>query len=245
MPLDLKIFNPQMADTNFTKIPKFLKRLFRETSDPNNKDIVWNETGDRLQIVNKESFIRNTLPSLSRTKEYSAFIRQLNIYGFVKAKIEKSDEIEEYYNCFFKKDQPSLISFMKRVKKSHKLENKSNIPTIENNITFLTNSNYRLSNEVASLKEKVEKQDRTINGILDILGRVFRSGAQNINFEGAHNKPRAESFFNYSTLPSIKNEVIPSNPPAIVKSNNSIITKKEKDNNSNEQYFTDMNDIYF
>lgn len=234
-----------MSEGNLVKIPKFLRRLFRETSDSTNQYIAWNEEGDRIRIVNKDIFIRHTLPTLSKTKEYSAFIRQLNIYGFVKVKSEKNDETEEYYNCFFKRDQPNLMSFMKRVSKTSKAETQLNWPTIENNISFLTNSNYRLSNEVAQLKERVDKQDRTINGLLDILGRVFRSGLQNMNFDQAYNKQALDKIFNYSlsnggidargdrkhiSLPTAKN----------------ILPQKEEDSKvSNDKTFPDMNDIFF
>ena len=167
-----------MEDGDFSKIPKFLRRLYRESTDPTNEYIQWNEEGDKIRIVNKPKFIKHTLPNLSRTKEYSAFIRQLNIYGFVKTKNEKSEDIEEYYNSFFKKNEPHLMNYIKRVKKFEKIESKLNYPTIEHNISYLTNSNFRLSNELAQLKDKVEKQERTINGLLEILGKVFRTGAQ-------------------------------------------------------------------
>lgn len=169
-----------MVDGDFSKVPKFLKRLYREATDPTNAYIQWSEDGDKIRIVNKPKFIKHTLPTLSRTKEYSAFIRQLNIYGFVKTKNEKNEDIEEYYNSFFKRDEPHLMNYIKRVKKYEKIETKLNYPTIEHSITFLTNSNFRLSNELSQLKEKVEKQERTINGLLEILGKVFRTGAQTI-----------------------------------------------------------------
>ncbi|KAI4291348.1 hypothetical protein PAPHI01_0622 [Pancytospora philotis] len=187
-----------MNDNNMSKVPKFLKRLFRETNDEGNGDIVWTEDGTRIRIVNKDAFIKSTLPSLSKTKEYSAFIRQLNIYGFVKVKVERSEDIEEYYNCFFKRGQPNLLGFMKRVSKSSKAANQLNLPTVENTLSFLTTSNYRLSNEVATLKERVDKQEMTINGLVEILGRVFRSGIQNAKFDSAIGQQSTEKLLRYS-----------------------------------------------
>ena len=125
-----------MEENDFSKVPKFLRRLYRETSDQTNEYIQWNDNGEKIRIVNKTKFIKHILPALSRTKEYSAFIRQLNIYGFVKTKNEKNDEIEEYYNSFFKRDEPNLMGYIKRVKKFEKIETKLNYPTIENNIAF-------------------------------------------------------------------------------------------------------------
>lgn len=226
-----------MGENDFTKIPKFLRRLYRETSDPMNAHIVWSDDGERIRIVNKDKFIKHTLHTLSRTKEYSAFIRQLNIYGFVKVKNEKNDDIEEYYNCFFKKDQPSLMEFMKRVKKVEKVETRLNHPSIENSINYLTNANFRLSNEISQLRDRVDKQDRTINGLLDILGRVFRTGAQNMGYETSAVKPRPDLFLNYGL--EEKKEARPERSLDVFGRNND--EAKKKDN----KYITDMNDIFF
>lgn len=233
-----------MSESSLVKVPKFLRRLFRETSDPANPCIVWNDEGDRARIVNKDAFIRNTLPILSKTKEYSAFIRQLNIYGFVKVKSEKNDDTEEYYNCFFKRDQPNLMSFMKRVSKSNKTETQLNMPTIENSISFLTNSNYRLSNEVAQLRERIDKQDRTINGLLDILGRVFRSGLQNVSFDQAYNSQALDTIFDYSLGKEIdpRGERKPISLPPI---KNILPQKKDDRKEQDDRVFPDMNDIFF
>lgn len=227
-----------MEDGDFSKIPKFLKRLYRESSNPANDYIQWNEDGDRIRIVNKPKFIKHTLPILSRTKEYSAFIRQLNIYGFVKTKNEKNDEIEEYYNSFFKRDEPHLMCYIKRVKKFEKIETKLNYPTIEHNITFLTNSNFRLSSELAQLKEKVEKQERTINGLLEILGKVFRTGAQTMAAQNHVSQVPME--YPLTLLEKVSNEKDES------KQNQKFISlPKESKPKSDEKKITDMNDFFF
>lgn len=224
-----------MGENDFDKIPKFLRRLYRETSDPMNAYIVWSNDGERIRIVNKDKFIKHTLHTLSRTKEYSAFIRQLNIYGFVKMKSEKNDDIEEYYNCFFKKDQPSLMGFMKRVKRAEKVETRLNYPSIENSINYLTNTNFRLSNEISQLKDRMDKQDRTINGLLDILGRVFRTGAQNMGYEASAVKPRPDLFLNYTLEDKKEHE----RSLDIFGKNSG--EPKRKD----EKYIADMSDIFF
>lgn len=225
-----------MAENDFAKIPKFLRRLYRETSDPMNTCIVWSDDGERIRIVDKDMFIKHTLHTLSRTKEYSAFIRQLNIYGFVKMKSEKNDDIEEYYNCFFKKDQPSLIGFMKRMKKAEKAETRLNYPSIENSISYLTNANFRLGNEISQLRDRVDKQDRTINGLLDILGRVFRTGAQNMGYETSAIKPRPDLFLN-RTLEEKKDKEPEMSMDMFGKDSES----KKKD----VKYIADMSDIFF
>lgn len=238
------IFIEAMSDVPpITKIPKFLKRLFRETSDLDNKNIGWSDDWERIQILDKEYFIKNTLPFLSRTKEYSAFIRLLNIYGFVKVKSDRNDELEEYYNCYFKRDQPNLLGFIKRVLKSNRIDNKLNLPSIENHISYLTNNNYKLANEISQLKDRVDKQERTINGLLDILGRVFRNGAQNINFEASQGKQRTDNFSNYgfNSMFAARDDVEPLSPAST-----QIVPKKDKDKKvKTDKFLGDMSDIFF
>ncbi|KAM0681215.1 Heat shock transcription factor [Glugoides intestinalis] len=229
-----------MSDIEFTKVPKFLRRLYRETSDPTNSYIRWSDDGEKVRIVSKDRFIKHTLPILSRTKEYSAFIRQLNIYGFIKMKSEKNDDVEEYYNCFFKKDEPHLMSQIRRVKKFERMESKLNYSSLENSIAYLTNSNFRLSNELSQLKEKVERQERTINGLFEILGKVFRTGAQNISFETHLSNIRKD--FSANLLECQKNK-------RTFDKFGKLIEKKDYDDksgkHSNESFVADMNDIFF
>lgn len=228
-----------MSDIEFTKVPKFLRRLYRETSDPTNSYIRWSDDGEKVRIVSKDRFIKHTLPILSRTKEYSAFIRQLNIYGFIKMKSEKNDDVEEYYNCFFKKDEPQLMSQIRRVKKFERMEAKLNYSSLENSIAYLTNSNFRLSNELSQLKEKVERQERTINGLFEILGKVFRTGAQNISFETHLSNMRNDFSTNLLECQNRKRTFDKFGKLIEEKDHND---KEAKPNNS---FVADMNDIFF
>lgn len=172
-----------MVENEFQKTPKFLRRLFREVSNPENESISWSENGEKLRITDKTRFINNVLPKISRTKEYSTFIRQLNMYGFVKIRSDKNDETEEYYNSFFRRDDPSQMENLTRFKKYERANSKMSPNTIEDRLGYLTSSNFKLTNELSELKEKVERQERTINGLLEILGKVFRAGASSMNYE--------------------------------------------------------------
>lgn len=223
-----------MIDSELNKIPKFVKRLFREVSDPENEYICWDEDGEKIRIVNKDKFVKNTLPRLSKTKEYSGFIRQLNIYGFVKIKSDKNDDVEEYYNCFFKRDEPNLMEHIKRVRKYHEKGSKLNYSVLENNLTYLTNCNFRLSNELAELRERVERQERTINGLLEILGKVFRTGAQNISHESNLLKMRSDFPANLLGSQNNSNGYTPGK----------LIEDKESEH-TNSSIVKDMNDIFY
>ncbi len=227
-----------MSYGNFNKIPKFLKKLYREVSDPENTSINWSENGENIIISNKKGFLEYTLPTLSRTKEYSAFVRQLNMYGFVKIKNERSDETEEYSHIYFKRNQPNLIGFIKRISKTSLSDRQLNLINLENTLNFLTNSNYRLSKEVEILKERVAKQDKTVEGLIDILGRVFRTGLENIDIESPYKNHNLDSLCKY-------------NPPIEIKKENEnkeafkgfLTNSKNSDNKNND--LPDMNSIFF
>lgn len=221
-----------MNGMDLAKIPNFIRRLYREASDPTNRNICWSEDGERIRITDKEDFIKNTLPRLSKSKEFSGFIRQLNIYGFVKTKGDKNDDTEEYYNCFFKKDQPQMIVFVKR-DKNKRIDIKIDQSNIENSINYLNNTNYKLSNEISELKSRVEKQDRTINGLLDIFGRVFRSGMQNFSYE-------TSPFGNIDTFNKYTSEI----PNTLAKEKILSNPENNKKNRSEQTQFN-LSDIFF
>lgn len=234
-----------MAQDEFGKVPKFLRRLYRETSDPANPSITWSEDGERVQIQHKDSFRAHTLPLLSKTKEYSAFVRQLNIYGFVKMRGERGEDMEEYFHPHFKRDRPELMAFIKRMSKSNKSEAQMNWQVMENSISYLTANNYRLANELAILKERVSKQEQAINGLLDILGRVFRTGLQNFSIDPMYNKQNIDQFFQYTLGASPEEEIerqtmtMTDSPPK------KILPKKKESPESEHKSLPDMNDIFF
>jgi len=181
-----------MTDIEANKVPKFLRRLFREASDPENKQIHWSSDGERVVIEDKDRFVKCSLKRLSRTKDYSGFVRQLNMYGFVKMKSDRSNSAEEYYNGFFKQNKPKMLEQIMRMKKQEMGETRLNQSVLENSLAYLTTSNFRLSSEISELKERMERQECTINGLLEILGKVFRTGAQNINYESKIQKMRKD-----------------------------------------------------
>lgn len=181
---------------NFDKVAKFIKRLYKLANDEEIKELTWNADGTRIRITNKDMFMKNALHLISKTKEYSTFVRQLNIYGFVKARILNT-ECEEYYNQNFVRGREDLLPFITREKDKPVSTSCDRIvpPTskysIENAIEYLNNHNFRLGNEVDVLKERLDKQERTINGLIEVLSRVFRVGAKNTTFPTLTNNTRA------------------------------------------------------
>ncbi|KAF9762352.1 putative heat shock factor like protein [Nosema granulosis] len=166
-------------DLNFNKVSKFVKKLYDIVSDDNIQDIRWTEEGNGFGIYNKDNFMKNILPLISKTREYSAFIRQLNLYGFIKVK-SSTQLCEEYFHSNFQKNREDLLPFVKHEKEKNLsvYENKPRIigvdPRYQEALECLSRRNYILENEVSHLKERVEKQECTINGLIEILSRMFQ-----------------------------------------------------------------------
>lgn len=163
------------------KIQKFIKRLYSIVNDPQNPDITWSNNGTTVLIPSKEKFRTRTMSKISKTKEYTAFLRSLHHYNFLKLK--RTDEIsDEYYHRYFMKDRDDLLHLVKREKDRKKgVCNeinglKSDYIFMQNNLNTLNQNFYGMNDEIQMLREKVEKQEQTINGLMEILSKIFRVG---------------------------------------------------------------------
>ena len=96
----------------------FLAKLFAILSNKHVSSIVsWCEDGERFQICNGDRFQNEVIPLYFKHRNLKSFIRQLNLHGFKKlrSKTKPSDQIQEVYrHHFFRRDQPELVSFIKR-----------------------------------------------------------------------------------------------------------------------------------
>lgn len=165
------------------KSARFVKRLYRIVNDPDVGEIYWSKSGKSFIIPNKENFLKNALPLISKTKEYAAFVRLLNHYGFNKV-TSVSDDSEEYvHKNFFKNGERNLM-FITRVKyKQPSFSDELYNAQRENHIMrqsleYLNNNNCRLNDELMGLKTRVDKQDKAIDGLIEVLSRVFNVGIQ-------------------------------------------------------------------
>ncbi|CAK74118.1 unnamed protein product (macronuclear) [Paramecium tetraurelia] len=68
--------------------------------------IRWNDFGDKFMILDKPTFIQKILPKYFRHQKFSSFLRQLNLYGFLRVCTERNNSC--YYNLQFNKQSPNL-----------------------------------------------------------------------------------------------------------------------------------------
>ena len=63
-----------------------------------NKDIIsWNRDGTAIVIHDQENLTKVVLPAYLQINKFKSFIRQLNYYGFKRAKKGESDFINKYF----------------------------------------------------------------------------------------------------------------------------------------------------
>lgn len=163
------------------KIQKFIKRLYSVTNDSNVPEITWGNNGTTFIIQHKENFKKNAMHKISKAKEYTAFVRLLHHYNFTKLKRLEDDSDEYYHKCFIK-GREDLLPQIVRVKDKNKgtlceIEGLKGDLTYMHNAVNITNQNlYNVNSELMELKNKVEKQEQTINGLIEVLSKAFRAG---------------------------------------------------------------------
>ena len=90
--------------TKKEELTNFLLKLYQILENPEyNKIINWIDNGKGFIIENLYDFTENILPKYYRHKNYSSFVRQLNMYDFHKKKNSENKFI--FYNENFIKDK--------------------------------------------------------------------------------------------------------------------------------------------
>lgn len=110
----------------------FPAKLWRLVNNPANRSIFWDSQGEAI-VINRQLFEREILspgPSSSdhvdafKTKNFSSFVRQLNLYGFRKVDPASrdnslpSEHCSTYYhfsNPNFKRNNPGLVTTLRRL----------------------------------------------------------------------------------------------------------------------------------
>lgn len=94
----------------------FLTKLFQIVSNlATDQAIIWTPKGDSFVITDPETFARDILPTYFKHNNIRSFIRQLNTYGFRKrTNISSSDEHLEFFHEKFRRDEPGLLTQIKR-----------------------------------------------------------------------------------------------------------------------------------
>jgi hypothetical protein len=87
--------------------------LFDILNDQNNSEIIsWTDTGQSFAIIDLNGLSSVILPRYFKHKNFSSFIRQLNMYDFHK--IRDTGDVLIFKNRFFIKERPESLMKVKR-----------------------------------------------------------------------------------------------------------------------------------
>ncbi|KAG9308399.1 hypothetical protein JVU11DRAFT_11887 [Chiua virens] len=120
-------------------VPAFLQKLYeyvyatdlifikRMVNDPADQDLIrWSDTGDSFFVLDQERFASEVLGRWFKHKNFSSFVRQLNMYGFHKIPhlqqgVLRADSNTEFWNFehpHFLHGQPDLLCLIQRKKQA-------------------------------------------------------------------------------------------------------------------------------
>ncbi|KAF9242068.1 hypothetical protein BU15DRAFT_44428 [Melanogaster broomeanus] len=108
-------------------VPAFLQKLYEMVNDPADQDLIrWSDTGDSFFVLDQERFASEVLGRWFKHKNFSSFVRQLNMYGFHKIPhlqqgVLRSDSDTEFWNFehpHFLRGQPDLLCLIQRKKQA-------------------------------------------------------------------------------------------------------------------------------
>jgi heat shock transcription factor, other eukaryote len=177
-----RLMKEMNTDYPHEKVPKFIGRLYRITQGDKYKGIRWTSDGLKIHVHDRDTFVRETMPIISKTKEFGTFVRMLNSYGFHKAK-ELDEDI--YFCANFRRGREDLLPFCKREEghKAAQLQLSLGQAPLKEMVEYLYRQNGQLYVELNQCKEQLERHERTLNGLLEVLSRVFKAGAQDMGVQ--------------------------------------------------------------
>ncbi|KAI6035926.1 hypothetical protein BKA83DRAFT_4155860 [Pisolithus microcarpus] len=108
-------------------VPAFLQKLYEMVNDPSHHHLIrWSDTGDSFFVLDQERFSSDVLGRWFKHKNFSSFVRQLNMYGFHKIPhlqqgVLRSENETEFWNFehpHFIRGQPDMLCLIQRKKQA-------------------------------------------------------------------------------------------------------------------------------
>ncbi|KAI9291513.1 hypothetical protein K502DRAFT_368385 [Neoconidiobolus thromboides FSU 785] len=187
-------------------IAPFIAKLYNLVENSETDFVIhWDEDGKTFYISNPDFFAKQILPRFFKHKNFSSFVRQLNLYGFHKIQnlrqgvlIGNADsEKLQFFHPKFERDKiDQLAEVVRKVVK----ENKSSGPTenitgLATELELVKQNQTKLASELQEMQLMNEKlwkvnqearnqnkiQQETINKILHFLSTLFSHDKQPID----------------------------------------------------------------
>jgi hypothetical protein len=223
----MKILGKKKKRTSNKSEATFLLKLFTIL---NNKDkdkdkdfskyIYWSKDGLSIIIPNQNNFTKNVLPKFCNTKNFSSFVRQLNMYHFKKIKTKNRTEIKYKHSEFNKFKTEEEIKLIKK--------NEPDTPQVPETIPINENSE-----EINNIKDIKDKQ--FVDTIENLDEETKIKEYEKILKKGKISNLQNEKMLNYLLEKSKENieskKYIEEEMKEIVKDNNILMEKIEIYNN--------------
>ncbi|KAI6015600.1 hypothetical protein EDC04DRAFT_645236 [Pisolithus marmoratus] len=197
---------PQPSSSQLNKparqlVPAFLQKLYEMVNDSENHHLIrWSDTGDSFFVLDQERFASEVLGRWFKHKNFSSFVRQLNMYGFHKIPhlqqgVLRSENETEFWNFehpHFIRGKPDMLHLIQLNDNAGDTVGLSqnqlvDINSIVNGIQAISRhqaaistdlnelkaSNQRLWQEALVSRERHKKHQDTINCIVRFLASVF------------------------------------------------------------------------
>lgn len=154
---------------------RFLKKLSLMLENNSISSIIrWGEDGTYIIISSRQQFVDKVMVSYFNNKCFSNFVRQLNIYSFKKVRSEKTYCC--YKHPFFMRDEPQLISRIKRKLPQNKPKDAVQ-PSIDES---------RLRNEIIesikNLERRIEQEGMKTDDLIEKNTKFKRELKQNLSY---------------------------------------------------------------
>ncbi|OMJ90373.1 hypothetical protein SteCoe_7289 [Stentor coeruleus] len=153
-----------------SKANKFLLRLFNILTEPKYSHIIsWTDSGTSFAIKQLTEFTVSILPLYFKHKNFSSFVRQLNMYNFHKER--DTSDIQIYsHPCFIKGQRDNLINIHRKT--SDLYTDTKPVSSLEKKYNSIQ-SKQKLLNEKISMLEQNYQEVSAYNQTL--LCQIYQS----------------------------------------------------------------------
>lgn len=164
--------------------------------DLRGKSIVgWQPHGRAFRVHKKDEFVGRVMPHFFNGSKYSSFVRQLNLYGFIR--ITVGQDKGAVYHPYFVRSQTHMVKkiFRRRIKgtKIRKPVDTDNQPNFYANADLRAIAAIDIAFDLAfarnAFQQEDEEKDETNNNLLPIQDRDYSRGHQQLQGSANPNQP--------------------------------------------------------
>lgn len=158
------------ASSKTTQEKQFLQQAFDMITSCPNDIASWSLNGSTIIIKNSEKLASTIIPIYFKHSNFASFVRQLNIYGFRKLRLDsaRNPMWSEFAHPLFQRDHPENISLIKKQTEKDFSEVRDQVNTLAGAISDLQSSIASLTDKlnsitVASVDESSGDKKRKVN----------------------------------------------------------------------------------